>query len=219
MASGAFDLNYLRWLPEDKSAPVLDVGCGAGILLRWLESLGYPNAEGVDTAPSQVEACRQRGLRAHHVESSGPWLAERKKHYSCIFFRDILEHMPFYEAVELLRLAGESLREGGRVIARIPNAVGLAGLYLRYQSGDHFNSFTEYSLASALRQAGLGEINLMPKKTYYRSRWKGRAFELLRLAYYRLLALGFWIETPGSARPTIYTNTLVAVAGKEKGPA
>ena len=40
----------------DRSTHVVDIGCGAGGLLRWLAKLGYTNLTGVDPAPACAAA-------------------------------------------------------------------------------------------------------------------------------------------------------------------
>ncbi|MBK8637485.1 MAG: class I SAM-dependent methyltransferase [Chromatiaceae bacterium] len=42
-------------LPTDRSAAILDVGCGHGNFLFMLEQLGYRNLEGVDMSSEQLE--------------------------------------------------------------------------------------------------------------------------------------------------------------------
>ena len=49
---------------------VLDVGCGAGRFLRWLQLRGH-DVVGIDVSPGAVEACRRQGLEQVHVLSLG----------------------------------------------------------------------------------------------------------------------------------------------------
>jgi 2-polyprenyl-3-methyl-5-hydroxy-6-metoxy-1,4-benzoquinol methylase len=48
-----FERNYARHLPADKAVPILDLGCGNGMLLEWLRSKGYSNLVGVDLKPDK----------------------------------------------------------------------------------------------------------------------------------------------------------------------
>ena len=50
------------WLPEDKGAAILDVGCGRGEFLRFLQVEGYVNCEGIDLAEEQVEQSKRWNL-------------------------------------------------------------------------------------------------------------------------------------------------------------
>lgn len=47
---------------------VLDVGCGAGRFMRWLQARGH-DVVGIDVSPGAVEACRAQGLEQTHLLS------------------------------------------------------------------------------------------------------------------------------------------------------
>src|SRR3972149_7270027 len=51
-----------KWLPQDKSAAILDVACGEGTLLSYLWHHGYRNIHGFDLSPENVRICQQLGL-------------------------------------------------------------------------------------------------------------------------------------------------------------
>lgn len=48
-------------LALDKSASILEAGCGAGRLLRALAALGYANLTGLEISPARLQTVRQRG--------------------------------------------------------------------------------------------------------------------------------------------------------------
>ena len=62
---------YRRFLPPDRAAPILDIGCGTGGFLEALRSLGYSSIEGVDLSPSQVAAALARGVTGITLVISG----------------------------------------------------------------------------------------------------------------------------------------------------
>src|SRR5688572_7586304 len=55
------------FLPENKSAHILDIGCGLGHLLYFLKEQGYVNHFGIDRGEEQIEICRQ--LATTNVEN------------------------------------------------------------------------------------------------------------------------------------------------------
>ena len=60
MALGAcLQFLYAGLLPEDRSAKIVDLACGAGKLLYFFKRMGYHNISGVDISPEQVELARQ----------------------------------------------------------------------------------------------------------------------------------------------------------------
>ena len=58
-------------LPQDKSAKILDIGCGMGQMLHALRVLGYENVYGVDISDEAVEHCRALGLNVEKVIDLG----------------------------------------------------------------------------------------------------------------------------------------------------
>jgi len=49
-----------RHLPE-RTARVLDVGCGTGHHLLFLKKLGYQDPAGMDFSPIAIDFCRKQG--------------------------------------------------------------------------------------------------------------------------------------------------------------
>src|SRR4028118_2116422 len=49
-------------LPKDQSKPILDLGCGWGGFLAFLQTQGYTNLTGVDSSAQQVEIAHRLGL-------------------------------------------------------------------------------------------------------------------------------------------------------------
>src|SRR5206468_564812 len=46
------------YVPNDRAAPILDLGCGSGMLVHLLRQAGYQNAVGVDTSVEQVAGAK-----------------------------------------------------------------------------------------------------------------------------------------------------------------
>ena len=67
---------YDAWRQTERDAMefvrgrVLDVGCGAGRFMRWLQVRGH-DVVGIDISPGAIEACRSQGLEQVHLMSVG----------------------------------------------------------------------------------------------------------------------------------------------------
>src|SRR6267143_1875627 len=60
-----WDHKYLPLLDDlERSAPVLEIGCGAGGLLAYLGRRGFSHARGIDISAEQVARARERGVTA-----------------------------------------------------------------------------------------------------------------------------------------------------------
>src|SRR5712692_9347044 len=61
-----WDHKYLPLLDDlERSAPVLEIGCGTGGLLAYLERRGFSHAMGIDISTEQIAHARERGVNAH----------------------------------------------------------------------------------------------------------------------------------------------------------
>jgi 2-polyprenyl-3-methyl-5-hydroxy-6-metoxy-1,4-benzoquinol methylase len=141
-----YDWYTRRWLPEDRSVPILDIGCGSGQFLYFLRARGYDQALGIDLDGAQVEVGRSLGLRS--IRASGTeFLLGDETTYGLIVMLDILEHFTREELFPLLESVKARLAPGGRVIASVPNAESPDAARAIYADITHELAFTPTSLA------------------------------------------------------------------------
>lgn len=150
------------WLPKDKNARILDVGCGMGFVLSTLRDLGYGNAEGLDMDQGQVNAARDRGLNVTQSSNTEEELSMRKGTYDQILALDLLEHIPISHQIPFVHHIAEALKPGGTFLCTVPNANASLAARWRYIDWTHHCSFTEHSLDFLLHSGGLHEIQVMP---------------------------------------------------------
>lgn len=142
-----------RFLPNDKRAVIVDVGCGAGILLEWLRGSGYNNACGIDPDAGQVDFCRQLGVSAEQVSDSALWLAD-KTDIDMVICKDILEHIQADQVRAILLAAQRALKPDGKLYISVPNALSSMAAFWLYNDGTHLRSYTERVLGLELERAG-----------------------------------------------------------------
>lgn len=87
-----------RWLDAElggrKGLRVLDVGCGAGFMLRWAERYAAPRpVAGIDVDPSALFYTRQHG-RGTVVQASALDLPFRSSSFDLVHCADVLQHLP-----------------------------------------------------------------------------------------------------------------------------
>jgi methionine biosynthesis protein MetW len=105
---------YLR-APVSR-ARVLDVGCGSGVLLARMKSLGW-DAQGVEVDPGGVAAARARGVPVHEGQ-----LADAKfpdNHFDAVHSAHVIEHV--HDPAALLRECFRILKPGGKLVIITPN--------------------------------------------------------------------------------------------------
>lgn len=146
--------SYLRgWLPSDLAAPILDVACGYGRLLRYFAKRGYTNVCGVDVSREQVDIARTISPTVELGEVT-EFLGRNHSQFSVITALDIVEHFGKDELLGFLDACHCALRPGGSLIVQTPNADSPWGLGVRYGDFTHEVCLSPQVLQSVLRVCG-----------------------------------------------------------------
>jgi 2-polyprenyl-3-methyl-5-hydroxy-6-metoxy-1,4-benzoquinol methylase len=206
-----FRNTVLPHLPTDRSAAIVDIGCGYGGLLAFLQAQGYRSVVGVDVSPQQVEAAGRLGFQVVEAEMMS-YLRSRIETFEAIVAIDVLEHVPKDEMLDTLRSVYAALKPGGRLIVQTANADGPFGGRYRYGDFTHELAFTTDSISQVLRAVGFSQVAVHPieptvhgaKSVVRWALWRGIRF---------LLTSYLAIET-GVTRGHILSQNLVAVARK-----
>ena len=156
---------YLKGnLPEDKSIPALDIGCGFGFALRALRTAGFLNVRGIEVSSHQATIARRGGFEVSVVTDTIDFLKRHSGYFGIVLLLDVLEHIPVSEQLDMMRAIRESLSPGGRVIVTVPNANSPLAARWRYIDFTHTSSFTEHSLYFVLSNAGFSDIQMDNEK-------------------------------------------------------
>lgn len=104
-----------KFYKKDKSAVILDAGCGTGMIFSHLEQFG--TVVGVDLSKEALKFCRERRLRPliHGDLTALPFEDES---FDLIVALDILEHIP--DDTAALREFYRALKKGGIIIFTVP---------------------------------------------------------------------------------------------------
>lgn len=150
---------FLPLLPAHKDATILDIGCGYGEFLYFLQREGYTNARGIDLDRQQVEAGNALGVSNIECGDVCEFLMGGNRPFDFISAIDVLEHVPKSQVLDLLGLIYAALSPGGVFLCQVPN---LAAFYtpLFYMDFTHETPFTATSLKQALQIAGFAKINV-----------------------------------------------------------
>ena len=155
---------YLRWviatcLPQDKSAKILDLGCGYGGMLHFLREAGYTNLAGVDVSSEQVELARHLGVENVHCQDVRTFLqATSDQTYKVIIAFDILEHFAKPELMELMDELRRVIAPGGWLVVHAPNGEGLFAGTILHGDLTHELAFTRSNLNQLGGAAGFRVI-------------------------------------------------------------
>lgn len=154
--------NYKEFLPENKDAKVLEIGCGQGYFLDFLGEQGYQNILGVDLSREAIEFCLERGLSKVKLIGDLREFLSSSAMYDFVVLNDVIEHFPKTEVLNYLEKIREKMNMGGVIIVKTGNMSSLAGLKIRYNDFTHELGFTEYSLSQVLKVSGFSDIMIYP---------------------------------------------------------
>lgn len=151
-------------LPEDKKVKMLDLGCGSGEFVYWLQKSGYDNSEGIDISGEQVSLAGRLGIKNVSRADARDFLKANKGKYGFVFARDLLEHFSKDELLDLTKLIFDSLGKDGKFVAQVPNAGNLFWGRLRHGDFTHDVSFTEQGISQLLMVSGFRKISAYPQR-------------------------------------------------------
>lgn len=100
----------------DTGSRVLDLGCGEGELMAWLEQTKDAEARGVEISPDQVRRCLGRGLSVYQGD-----IDLGLEDYPDQAFDYVILSQTLQETQDPLRVLREMVRVGRRAIVGFPN--------------------------------------------------------------------------------------------------
>lgn len=202
---------FQHFLPKNKDIKILDLACGNGGFLYWLEQIGYKNAYGVDLSHEQIEFAKKIGLKNIYEDNAISFLKSKKEEYDIIFARDFFEHLNKNELLIAGNLILESLKKDGVFILQTVNAETLFGARLRYGDITHEMAFTRTSIEQFLSQAGFTDIKIYPMRPVIHS-----VFSFIRYFIWRLVEIFLYIVLVSGTgyKKGIFTQDILCSAKK-----
>lgn len=143
-------------MPADKSAAILDVGCGYGSLLSALRSTGYTDLHGVDISAEQVALARHLGFEQVSCEGALEFLGgTANSTYDVVIAFDVIEHLSRTELFSIVNEIRRVLKPGGRFVVHVPNGDGLFFGSILFGDLTHELAFTRSTLNQLAEACGL----------------------------------------------------------------
>jgi SAM-dependent methyltransferase len=159
------DKNIKNVLPLDKNAKILDLGCGFGRYLKYIQELGYTDIQGVEIGDEQNEFLKNKGFNITQQDIF-EFLKNIKDKYDFVTMFDVLEHFTKEEIVELLPLLKNILNDNGILIVRVPNGEAIFKGGIMYGDFTHETFFTAKSLKQIFNIFNFSNIQVFPSYPY-----------------------------------------------------
>jgi 2-polyprenyl-3-methyl-5-hydroxy-6-metoxy-1,4-benzoquinol methylase len=201
---------YRKFLPANKNVRILDLGCGMGHFLHFLQVAGYTNYWGIDKSPALVHFTQNNVTRRVSVADAFDYLRDSGV-FDVIAANDFVEHIPKIKTLNLLTSIYDSLESDGLLLVKTPNMSNPFSLRFRYQDYTHEQGFTEESLGQILRMSGFKEIHITGASFADHS-FKGRIGMLRRRVTHSIIAEA--LRAQGYGSPCILDPNLVAICTK-----
>lgn len=212
-ASDGFELAYANFLPEDKNAAILDIGCGAGHFLYYLKKKGYSNFLGIDISSQQIEFCKKKVSGKVKLADALEFLKDKNRVYDVIVAHDILEHVPKDKTLCLIELIYNSLKKEGIFITRVPNMSNPFSLDSRYSDFSHETGFTAKSLYQVLWVGGFRDIRILPSISIPVRSIRNFVRRILLNIFYKFIKFCYYVQ--GFTVPQNLDKNLMVISRKK----
>lgn len=110
---------YLPYLPQNNNSPFLDIGCGAGEFIHFLNMRGI-SAQGIDSNETEVTRACSRGLKVECADALS-YLRAHQEYFSGISLLEVIEHLVPESIALLLSAIFQALAPGGVVLLETIN--------------------------------------------------------------------------------------------------
>lgn len=126
---------YLPHIPKGNPLPFLDIGCGAGEFVNFLNTHGIP-AQGIDSDVTEVARAKERCLDVHHADALS-YLEAHQECFSGISLIEVIEHLPPESLASLLSAIYRALTPGGIVLLETINIKNTLAFHAFYTDPTH----------------------------------------------------------------------------------
>jgi 2-polyprenyl-3-methyl-5-hydroxy-6-metoxy-1,4-benzoquinol methylase len=205
-----YDKQLGKFIPTDKTSKVLDIGCGSGALVWWLQHKGFENVTGVDASEEQISTGKCLGVPNLVNDNAFSFLKESAGGVDLVVARDVIEHFPKNEALELCRLTARVLRPRGRFLVQVPNAESPFFGRIRYGDLTHEAAYCARSLNQLLRVAGFVDVRCFPVRPAgigHKAFMRSIVWRLIEAA----MRLCLFSEIGSDATSSIVTQNIIAI--------
>lgn len=137
----------------------LDIGCGAGEFLGYLQTQGIP-AVGIDIEQQEIERARSAGLTAIKA-SAQEFLSETEEQFCGISLLQVIEHLPPHEILPTLQQCVERLCPGGVLLLETINMRHPLAVNGFYTDPTHQRPLSDNYLSFLVQWFGLNDVQII----------------------------------------------------------
>lgn len=145
-----------------KIRSILDVGCGTGQLVKFLNDKGF-EAKGCDHAKEAVKVAKKLNKPSQITQAKTGKLPFPNNSFDLVCAISVIEHLKEKEAKEFIAESSRILRKNGYVFLITPNFNSpfrylLGQKWFAYSDPTHINFFTKRSISQLLESESFKDI-------------------------------------------------------------
>lgn len=151
-----YDREFEKISQSNASLSVLEIGCGTGIFLRYLERKGYQRIVAVDMDENLSEVLKDLSVAEFH---SGDVFAIAKEklageRFDRIALYDVIEHIDAEMLFKFMENLKALLKPNGKIVLRAPNVTSPWGVKMFFDSFDHVTPITPGRIRELAQMTG-----------------------------------------------------------------
>jgi SAM-dependent methyltransferase len=148
-----------------KNELIVDLACGFGEMVYYLENKEFTNIIGIEISQELVELSKQLGVKNVFEGDIFDYLKTvQDESIKVVIMKDIIEHIEINDLGELMKLIKKKLCKNGFVIGHAPNGSGIFGMLIKYNDLTHKTAYTQKSLEQLGRICGYKNITVYEDK-------------------------------------------------------
>lgn len=179
----------IPYLPLNKDAYILDIGCGLGRFVGdCVINHGRVNIKGIDISKGAVEYCNSKKLPVVLIDNIIDFSKSESIKYDFILISHVLEHLEKNTIIDtLVTIKERILKKGGILFIAVPNAQSSTNSYWAYEDFTHKTLFTTGSLSYVLQTAGFDKFEFVDLDAFVGEKKKDKYFRLILLSIYKVI--------------------------------
>jgi len=150
---------YLKFIPQKHAASFLDIGCGAGEFVRFLNENGI-EARGIEKDSGEVDRAVARGLKVQRGDAL-EFLRDSQETFRGISLIELIEHIPFESADLLIQRAISRLAPNGVFIVETINLRHPLAFNAFYTDPTHLRPVSPEYIAFLMQWGGLQDVRIV----------------------------------------------------------
>jgi len=205
------NLGHLFSENVEKTSAILDLGCGYGSFLYFLQSKKYINVTGVDISTQEIALCEKIFNSYNFVrEDILKFVSNTEQKFDVVYLSHVVEHIKKKDLFVFLEGVKRILNDQGIFVIVAPNSAAYFNAAAnRYGDWTHEIGFTELSLRQVLMVARFSDIEA---RNFY-----GVGKPLLRfLRKSALLLFELFVQILGYDKQNVYTPSILMIAKKRR---